>query len=117
MNDSPGQFDAASVYVEALKATMPPEHFQLLGEMLRQTGADPEPQDPTVEHDIPPEVFREYAAIIAIMLTGEIDRPLVQTPKGSWVMFKDRDSDAATDPDKLAEMDAWAAAQRKRLGL
>jgi hypothetical protein len=87
MTNSPGQHDAVHLYIEALSATMAPKDFQLLGEMLQQTTANPPPQDPTVEHSIPPEVFREYATIIGIMLTGKIDHPVTQKPNGAWTVL------------------------------
>jgi hypothetical protein len=113
MTDSPRQHDAAHVYIEALSATMDPEHFQLLGEMLQQTSANPPPQDPTVEHDIPAEVVREYATIIGIILTGNIDQRVTQTPSGSWAVHANADDIA--DRKKLADIDAWVA-EREELG-
>ncbi|PWI05889.1 hypothetical protein DIZ27_36850 [Streptomyces sp. NWU339] len=90
MNDAndfdPGhcRIDSVSLYMETLKARMAPEQYDVLAQAVHETAhliAEGHQAGPVGDLSaFTPEVQREYATVLAILLTGRMDHRLVEMP-------------------------------------
>lgn len=101
--------DNVSLYMETLKARMIPEQYDVLAKAVHETAhliVEGHRVGPVGDlSDFTPEVQREYATVLAILLTGRMDHRLVEMPShGGSPGFAIVEASVADDPVKLQEM-------------
>jgi hypothetical protein len=103
------RIDNVSLYMEALKARMNPEHYDVLAKAVHETahliaeGHQAGPVDDASQFT--DEVQREYATVLAILLTGRMDHRLVEMPGPDGSPgFAIVEASTADDPAKLQEL-------------
>ncbi|MHC3456105.1 hypothetical protein [Streptomyces prasinus] len=78
------RIDHVSLYMETLKARMAPEQYDVLAQVVHETAhliAEGHQAGPVGGLSaFTPEVQREYATVLAILLTGRMDHRLVEMP-------------------------------------
>ncbi|WP_346172762.1 hypothetical protein [Streptomyces cuspidosporus] len=105
------RIDKVSLYMETLKARMDPEQYDVLARAVHETahliaegregvfGSDDDRSTFT------PEVQREFATVLAILLTGRMDHRVVEIPGPDGSPgFAIVEASAAEDPAELQEI-------------
>lgn len=112
------RIDNISLYMETLKARMDPEQYDVLAKAVHETArliAEGHRAGPVGELSaFTPEVQREYATVLVILLTGRMDHQLVEMPGPDGSPgFAIVEASAADDPVRLQEiregLHRWAA--------
>ncbi|MFD9029005.1 hypothetical protein [Streptomyces parvulus] len=101
--------DNVSLYMETLKARMGSEQYDVLAKAVHETAhliAEGHQVGPVGDlSEFTPDVQREYATVLAILLTGRMDHRLVEMPgPGGSPGFAIVEASAADDPMRLQEM-------------
>jgi hypothetical protein len=104
-----GRIDNVSLYMETLKARMDPEQYDVLAKAVHETAhliAEGHQAGPVGDaSQFTDEVQREYATVLAILLTGRMDHRLVEMPGPDGSPgFAIVEASAADDPAKLQEL-------------
>ncbi|MER6442949.1 hypothetical protein ABT275_42625 [Streptomyces sp. NPDC001185] len=127
MNDEdavPGEGDGraakAALYMETLQARMDPDQYQALAHAVNEVIQFlVQGREGTIgsEGDAPftPELNREFATVVNILLTGKMDQQIVDVPssdgRSTGLIFMDPEE--AEDPAKVQEvrdfLDKWSA--------
>ncbi|MGP3992122.1 hypothetical protein [Streptomyces sp. 3N207] len=100
--------EAVSLYMETLKARMDPEQYERLARLVHESAHLPAEGregifgDGDEQTELTPEMQRELATVLAMMITGGADHRVVEMPgpDGS-TGFAIVAASAADDPDKL----------------
>ncbi|MFD5474448.1 hypothetical protein [Streptomyces sp. NPDC127105] len=111
-NDSGSEncrIDNVSLYMETLKARMDPDQYDVLAKAVHETAhliAEGHQAGPVGDlSEFTPEVQREYATVLAILLTGRMDHRLVEMPGPDGSPgFAIVEASAADDPVRLQEV-------------
>ncbi|MBL3668419.1 hypothetical protein JL475_20970 [Streptomyces sp. M2CJ-2] len=103
------RIDNASLYIETLKARMDPEQYDVLAKAVHKTAhliTEGHQAGPVGDLSaFTPEVQREYATVLAILLTGRMDHRLVEMPGPDGSPgFAIVEASAADDPVRLQEL-------------
>jgi len=118
--DGLDRVEAVSLYLEALKARMDPKQYERLARLVHESahllaeGQEGIFDDEDEQAELTPEMQRELATILAMMITGSTDHRVVEMPgpDGS-TGFAIVEASAADDPKKLREiresLHRWAA--------
>jgi len=112
--------EAVSLYMEALKARMDPEQYECLARLVHETahllaeGREGLFGDEDEQADLTPEMQREVATVLAMMITGGADHRVVEMPgPDDGTGFAIVAASAADDPEKLRvireDLLRWAA--------
>ncbi|MGA5120911.1 hypothetical protein [Streptomyces pseudogriseolus] len=104
-----GRIDNVSLYMETLKARMDPEQYDVLAKAVYETAhliAEGHQAGPVGDaSQFTDEVQREYATVLAILLTGRMDHQLVEMPGPDGSRgFAIVEAAVADDPAKLQEL-------------
>ncbi|MEH0549160.1 hypothetical protein QA802_40760 [Streptomyces sp. B21-105] len=104
-----GRIDNVSLYMETLKARMDPEQYDVLAKAVHETAhliAEGHQAGPVGDaSQFTDDVQREYATVLAILLTGRMDHRLVEMPGPDGSPgFAIVEASAADDPAKLQEL-------------
>ncbi|MFF3934242.1 hypothetical protein [Streptomyces hirsutus] len=103
------RIDNVSLYMETLKTRMIPDQYDVLAKAVHETAhliAEGHQAGPVGDlSEFTPEVQREYATVLAILLTGRMDHRLVEMPGPDGSPgFAIVEASAADDPAKLQEL-------------
>ncbi|GHA73107.1 hypothetical protein GCM10010345_89910 [Streptomyces canarius] len=103
------RIDNVSLHMEALKARMYPAQYDVLAKAVHETAhliAEGHQAGPVGDaSQFTDEVQREYATVLAILLTGRMDHRLVEMPGPDGSPgFAIVEASAADDPAKLQEL-------------
>jgi hypothetical protein len=100
--------DNVSLYMETLKARMDPEQYDVLAKAVHETAhliAEGHQAGPVGDaSQFTEEVQREYATVLAILLTGRMDHRLVEMPGPVGSPGFAIVEASAADPAKLQEL-------------
>ncbi|GGQ26999.1 hypothetical protein GCM10010266_57810 [Streptomyces griseomycini] len=101
-----GGIDNVSLYMEILRARMDPGQYDVLARAVRETAhliAEGHQAGPVGERSaFTPEMRREYATVLAILLTGRMDHQVVEMPgPDGRPGFAIVEASAAKDPARL----------------